>query len=780
MKKPIPSDVWVFVPWASEYLAQRLVRGIYIQGLQEAGDGAEVGPIQLGGPAAMVAIEAASGSGGPEGRGACCLADGFHAIWAVGLARNAVERQGAAKLAQAAALFAGLASRRRILKRAPSLRELMASFDGEAVDGAMGATLARGIGVGEEASNPVDANLAMAVAQANLHNAAEPLRLQRASTPAPVHPKAGEAVLGASVRKYHLEDLFSQRGEVAHASFVHDKRWKRQPMALGESKRHKDAKVALAALRAGYKFFASDDYQVATQWESEPPAVGAGSDGKEKTVPPFPNCEARGQQMGWITLRCTYHISARNATASSWRAMRWPGPGRLTPARKASDDEQLAQDLDRPPGTLSPRKRDDHAARALESRRAAAKGCEVNDGKGKPRGGKAGIARPGAGLAQIGASVQTGGPERSWRPRGLRMRPRGPAARAASSAARSAAAAANVRSTPAPPRPPGAPELPRAAHVIACCTEYRQETAILQRSATRNGFAFHAVGVGEPWGGFATKFLCYERALQALVGADIAPDDVVILTDAWDTVILGGVDELLAKVAAVPAGTLLCGSERVCGPNHFLVGRIEALYPEDRTPWRYPNSGGLVGPASVMQALMHALVHQAGSGRLAAEENDQVHLHEFLLDQADAGSPFPLQLDVSCSVFQCMYEEAPQWHVEARDDANENTRPRIVNNLTGERPVVAHGNGHTGRWFLSALFAEMRLLQFLGLRMEELAHLPHEMPVAPGTAVTEEVKAQYCPWWYMPGMHKGATDGFATFYMIRDMQRRTPGWMPGG
>merc|ERR1711862_697574 len=95
--------------------------------------------------------------------------------------------------------------------------------------------------------------------------------------------------------------------------------------------------------------------------------------------------------------------------------------------------------------------------------------------------------------------------------------------------------------------------------------------------------------------------------------------------------------------------------------------------------------------------------------------------------------------------------------------------PRIVNRLTKARPVVAHGNGHTGRWFLSALYSEMRLLDHFGLTMEDLAHLDHEMPVAPGTAVTEEVKAKYCPWWYTPGLHKGATDGFAGFRMIREM-----------
>lgn len=330
----------------------------------------------------------------------------------------------------------------------------------------------------------------------------------------------------------------------------------------------------------------------------------------------------------------------------------------------------------------------------------------------------------------------------------------------------------HLRSYPAPPPPPGASPAWGSVHVLACCTEYRQETAILQRSAARNGFVFHAVGVGEPWRGFATKFLAYSEALQYLMHGDGAsgckPEDVVMLMDAWDTVILGDVEELLAEVRKLHPDELLCGSERVCGPNHFLVGQIEQLYPDGTTPWRYPNSGGLCGPSKQMAALLEGLLYDTEDGaKLAAEENDQVRLHDYLLTCAGRGNPFPLRLDTECRVFQCMYEEQPQWDVENHSDSA--AIPRVVNRLTGTRPLVLHGNGHTGRWFLSALYSEMRLLDHLGLTMEELAHLKHEMPVAPGTSVTEEVKAKYCPWWYMPGMHKGATDGFETFRMIRAM-----------
>lgn len=235
--------------------------------------------------------------------------------------------------------------------------------------------------------------------------------------------------------------------------------------------------------------------------------------------------------------------------------------------------------------------------------------------------------------------------------------------------------------------------------------------------------------------------------------------------DAWDTVILGSVDELCDKIAGLPPDAVLGNAERVCGPNHFLVRQVEALYPYDHTPWRYPNSGGLLGSARTMTSLLNGLVYDTQDGNpLSQSENDQVRLHEYLIELAARNTPFPLRLDMECSIFQCMYEEQPQWDVSFDGGS-----PRIVNRLTRQRPVVVHGNGHTGRWFLSSLYSEMRLLEHLGLTMAELAHLKYEMPVAPGAAVTEEIKTKYCPWWYSPGLHKGATDGFASFRMIREM-----------
>merc|ERR1712137_687032 len=69
--------------------------------------------------------------------------------------------------------------------------------------------------------------------------------------------------------------------------------------------------------------------------------------------------------------------------------------------------------------------------------------------------------------------------------------------------------------------------------------------------------------------------------------------------------------------------------------------------------------------------------------------------------------------------------------------------PRLQNKITGERPLVLHANGHTGRWFMSALWRELRVLKLLGLGKEDLAHLCFDGPVAPGTWPALELERKW-------------------------------------
>ena len=51
--------------------------------------------------------------------------------------------------------------------------------------------------------------------------------------------------------------------------------------------------------------------------------------------------------------------------------------------------------------------------------------------------------------------------------------------------------------------------------------------------------------------------------------------------------------------------------ERICGPDFFKANRIDAVYPDPGTPWRYPNAGCMAGRAQHVLQLIEDLLHGA-------------------------------------------------------------------------------------------------------------------------------------------------------------------------
>merc|ERR1719203_2480719 len=150
------------------------------------------------------------------------------------------------------------------------------------------------------------------------------------------------------------------------------------------------------------------------------------------------------------------------------------------------------------------------------------------------------------------------------------------------------------------------------AHVLSVATEYRQEAAILQRSATRLGYRFQFCGIGDEWVGWGTKLVQYVRALERDMGRrEILPDNAVVLIDGWDCMIIGPADELRQKMATPPYSedpVPWYAGERICGPDFFKASRIDAVTPDMQTPWRYPNAGAMCGSAiSVLELLKDLL-----------------------------------------------------------------------------------------------------------------------------------------------------------------------------
>lgn len=284
------------------------------------------------------------------------------------------------------------------------------------------------------------------------------------------------------------------------------------------------------------------------------------------------------------------------------------------------------------------------------------------------------------------------------------------------------------------------------AHVLSIATEYRQEAVILQRSARLLGYRFRFAGIGEKWIGWGTKLVQYRRALrEGLESEEIAPNDPVLLIDGWDCAIIGPAKEFKQKMASAyysnPDVPWYAG-ERICGPDFFKASRIDAVYEDPQTPWKYPNAGAMCGRAQrVLELIDDLLAGSPTDGEPFPEDgNDQGRLHEHLLELGERGDPVPYLVDSRCGIFQCLYEAEPQWEMV---DSEEFLLPRLRNTLTGEMPVVLHGNGHTGRWFMCNLWREMNFLKRVGLTVAELAHLPHDGPVPPGTIPDEATEKNW-------------------------------------
>ncbi|CAJ1326807.1 unnamed protein product [Effrenium voratum] len=282
-----------------------------------------------------------------------------------------------------------------------------------------------------------------------------------------------------------------------------------------------------------------------------------------------------------------------------------------------------------------------------------------------------------------------------------------------------------------------------AVHVVSACNEYRQETLVLERSAEKHGYSFHVVGLGQPFTGVGMKLFLYDKALKELVGRQIPANEPVLLLDAWDTILLGPAEEFAEKLHSMGVlsdNLVLCGADRICAPEYKLAPKMERYFPGIRTPWRYPNSGCITGTGAAVTAFMHGLVHGTEGGSYSDQDDDQLRVQEFLLNWQALGVRYPFRLDHECQIFQNMGEPYCGWEFERRES------PRLRNSSTGHRFLVAHGCGGHGRWFLSDVYRELELLEFLQLDPQELASLPYAGLVPPGAKVTEEHWVDQPPW----------------------------------
>ena len=169
------------------------------------------------------------------------------------------------------------------------------------------------------------------------------------------------------------------------------------------------------------------------------------------------------------------------------------------------------------------------------------------------------------------------------------------------------------------------------------------------------------------------------------------PNALIAFCDSWDELFLGSRREFEAVLSAQP---LLFNSEKLCWPHPEKA----SLYPLCDTPWRYVNG---TAPAGLGSAITDALEYGMdrfpiigdGTGVLdISVDNDQRFWTDVYLSKIG-------KLDTECRLSQSLVM------VGQGEFAVQNGR--LVNKVTGSKPLFVHANG------ASAMLGQRGLMDIL-------------------------------------------------------------------
>lgn len=194
------------------------------------------------------------------------------------------------------------------------------------------------------------------------------------------------------------------------------------------------------------------------------------------------------------------------------------------------------------------------------------------------------------------------------------------------------------------------------------------------------------LGQGESWNGLMTKPRLYRKFLRE----GRQQGDVLIVTDAWDVFFQKHPDEIVDKWAhAFIKDTVVFNAERSCFPcTPDTTSFFDVISDTQKitTPWRYLNSGFMVGTPKQILTLLESMEldlipddYQRPDGSWF-NPNDQ---EQFQL--AFCNQPVPMALDYYGELAMAAHGS----ELEELDFSG----PLIKNKITGATPGAIHANG---------------------------------------------------------------------------------------
>lgn len=223
---------------------------------------------------------------------------------------------------------------------------------------------------------------------------------------------------------------------------------------------------------------------------------------------------------------------------------------------------------------------------------------------------------------------------------------------------------------------------PEKLLVLTAATEETDGFRRFMRTATQFNYTVKVLGLGEEWkggdvartvgGGQKVRWLKKE-----LLKLSEDPELVVMFVDSYDVIFASGPEELLSKFWSL-GHRVVFSSEGFCWPDQ----RLASKYPEVHSGKRYLNSGGFIGFASDLSAIVQ-------QWRYKDNDDDQLFYTKIYLDKKQR-TQFNMTLDHRSRIFQNLNGAIDEVVLKF-----ERSKVRVRNVAYDTLPVIIHGNGPT-------------------------------------------------------------------------------------
>ncbi|KAK6634910.1 hypothetical protein RUM44_000157 [Polyplax serrata] len=150
---------------------------------------------------------------------------------------------------------------------------------------------------------------------------------------------------------------------------------------------------------------------------------------------------------------------------------------------------------------------------------------------------------------------------------------------------------------------------------------------------------------------------------------------IIIFTDSYDVIFLGGVDDIVEQFKAMDARVVF-GAEPFCWPDKSLASE----YPSQSRGKRYLNSGGFIGYAP---ELYDILSHTS----IGDEDDDQLFYTQAYL-KGSMREKLKIKLDHTSKIFHNLHGAMDELSIRFK-----NGQPYLENTLMKTSPLIVHGNG---------------------------------------------------------------------------------------